>query len=96
MEICKKYWLKYQINKYGKFLLKEGIIEAKRRKKNIHIGLQGKLIVNEDPLERIYLPESDDGEIDISPIISLGAENNPKEARKYVVYSKMLNRMYRL
>ncbi len=93
MDICKKIWLKYQIDKYGKFLLEEGVEEAARRGKNIQIGLESKAIINDDIFENIYLPQNSKGHIDVSQILALGAENNPDEARRYVVYQKMLERL---
>lgn len=93
MDICKKIWLKYQIDKYGKFLLEKGVEEAARRGKNIQIGLESKAIINDDIFENIYLPKNSKGHIDVSQILALGAENNPDEARRYVVYQKMLERL---
>ncbi len=93
--ICKKIWLKYQINKYESFLKVEGIKEAARRGKNIQFGLEGRAIINDNILENIYLPQNGEGHINISKILALGAEGNQEEARKYIVYQKILERMER-
>lgn len=93
IRICKKIWLKYHIRKLEKFLLVEGMREAAKRRKNIQIGLECKAIINEDIFENIYLPQNSKGQIDISPILGLGAENNLGEARKYIIYQKILKRL---
>jgi len=95
MKLCKKIWLKYQIRKYEKFLLEEGIQEATNRGINIQFGLEGKAIISNNPFERIYLPQSEEGKTDISPILALGAERHQEEARKYLVYRRMLKRLER-
>ena len=95
MKFCKKYWLKYQIRKYERFLLEEGVQEAARSKRNILIGLESKAIISDDSTGRIYLPQNEQGQTEISRILALGAENHPEEARRYVVYQKMLRRLER-
>ncbi len=95
MKFCKKIWLKYQVRKYEKFLLEEGMREASSRGKNIQFGLEGKAIINENPFERVYLPQNEEGQTDISPILALGAEKHQEEARRYIVYQKMLKRLER-
>ncbi|MZQ49788.1 MAG: hypothetical protein GT598_12385 [Bacteroidales bacterium] len=67
--------------------------EAAKRRKNIQIGLDCKAMINEDIFENIYLPQNDKGQIDISPILGLGAENNLGAARKYIIYQNMLERL---
>ena len=93
MIICKKIWLKYQIRKYEKFLLEEGMQEAAHRGKNVQFGLEGKAVISYNPFERIYLPQNEEGKTDISPILALGAEKHQEEARRYIVYQKMLKRL---
>jgi hypothetical protein len=93
MKLIKKLWIKYQVRRYEKFLLKEGIKEAKNRNKNIQIGLESKLVINDDCFQRIYLPENERGQTDIAPILALGAENHPEEARKYLDYRKKLENL---
>ena len=93
MKFCKKIWLKYQIRKYERFLLEEGIREAANRGKNIQFGLEGKAVINENFFERIYLPQNEEGRTEISPILALGAEKHRDEARKYIIYQKMLKRL---
>ena len=68
--------LKYQIRKYEKILLVEGIREAKNRGKNIQFGLEGRVVINEDIFENIYLAQNERGQTDISLILALGAEVN--------------------
>jgi hypothetical protein len=92
IKFCKKIWLKHQIKKYNDFLLREGIREAHKRGKNLQFGLEGKAVVSENVFDNIYLPETENG-IDVSKILSIGAEIYPEEGRKYLVYSKMLNRL---
>jgi hypothetical protein len=75
-------------------LLKAGMEEAHRKGKNLRFGLEGKAIVNNDIFNTIYLPENEKG-IDTSQILSLGAEVYPEEGRKYLVYSRMLDRLER-
>ncbi len=94
MKFCKKLWLKYQIKRYNDILLKAGMEEAHRKGKNLRFGLEGKAIVNNDIFNTIYLPENEKG-IDTSQILSLGAEVYPEEGRKYLVYSRMLDRLER-
>jgi len=93
MKFCKKIWLRYQIRKYERFLLEEGMQEAINKRKNIQIGLEGKAVINENPTERIYLPQNEEGRTDISPILALGAEKHQYEARRYLIYQKMLKRL---
>lgn len=93
MKICKKLWLGYQIRKYGKFLLSRGIAEAYKRDKNLQIGLEERMIVNNDIFQNIYLPRGEFGKIDVSKLLNFGAENYPQEARRYIVYRKMLDRL---
>lgn len=95
MKLCKKIWLRYQITKYEKILYEEGIREAKRKGKNIQFGLEGRAVINDNILDTIYLPQNAAGQTDISPILALGAEGHPEEARRYVVYGKMLKRLER-
>lgn len=95
MKICKKIWLKYQIRKYEKLLQEEGMQEAANRRKNIQFGLEGKAVINNNPFERIYLPQNEEGQTDISPILALGAEKHQEGARRYIVYRKMLKRLER-
>ena len=95
MKICKKIWLKYQIRKYERFLLEEGMQEAVNRGKNIQFGLEGKAVISDNPFERIYLPQNEEGKTDISPILALGAERHKEEARRYIVYQRMLKRLER-
>lgn len=95
MKFCKKIWLSYQIRKYEKFLLEEGMQEAAARKKNVQFGLEGKAIISDDPFERIYLSQNEEGQTDISPILALGAEKHHEEARRYIIYQKMLKRLKR-
>ena len=95
MKLCKKLWLRYQISKSEKALLEEGMQEAKERGKNIQFGLEGRAVLNRNILETIYLPQNENGQIDISSLLSLGAESLPDEARRYVLYKKMLERMKR-
>jgi len=93
MKYFKKIWLKYQVKRYERILLDEGLKKAKEEGKNIQLGIEGKLIINEDPFSRVYLPDNPDEGVDVSPLLAMGAENNPEEARKYIVYRKMLDRM---
>ena len=93
MKLFKKIWLRYQVRKYEKFLLEEGIREARDKRQNIHFGIEDKLVINKDPFSRVYLPDNPDEGVDVSPLLAMGAENNPEEARKYIVYRKMLDRM---
>ena len=95
MKICKKIWLKYQIRKYERFLLEEGMQEAVNRGKNIQFGLEGKAVISDNPFERIYLRKNEEGKTDISPILALGAERHKEEARRYIVYQRMLKRLER-
>ena len=95
MKFCKKLWLKRQIKKYESFLLKAGVEEAKRRGKNIHMGLEGRAMINDDIYEMIYLDQNEEGQTLIAPLLALGAENNYEEGRKYYLYGKMLERMDR-
>jgi hypothetical protein len=95
MKFCRKIWLRYQVRKYEKFLLEEGMQEAAKRGKNIQFGLEGKAIINENPFERIYLLQNEEGQTDISPILALGAEKHQEEARRYIIYQKMLKRLQR-
>jgi len=95
MKMCKKLWLKYQIRRYEYFLMEEGMREAAKRRQNIQFGHEGKAVINEDPFERIYLQQNEQGQIDISPILALGAEHHQEEARKYLIYEKMLRRLKR-
>ena len=95
MIICKKIWLKYQIRKYERFLLERGMDEATSRGKNVQFGLGSKAVINNNPFERIYLPQNEEGKIDISPILVLGAERHQEEARRYIVYQRMLKRLER-
>ncbi len=95
MKSCKKYWLKYQIRKYENFLLKEGIREAKKTDKNIRLGLEETLRINDNPFSSIYLPKNENGKINISPLLNIGAKNNPEEARKYIIYQEILKRLER-
>jgi len=92
MEICKRYQLNKKIREYETFLLKAGIDEAKRRGKNIRFGLEGRAVINGDIYQTIHLSQDENG-LDISPILALGAENHPDEARRYYLYGKMLERM---
>lgn len=93
MKICKKIWLRSQIRKYESFLLEEGMREAAEREKNVQFGLEGKAVINDNPLERIYLSQDGEGKTDISPILALGAERHQEEARRYIIYQKMLKRL---
>jgi len=93
--LCKKLWLKHYIMKYEHFLLKKGIDEAYRRNENIRMGLDTRLVSNDDKFKSIYLHQNKLGQTNISPILALGAENHPEEARKYVTYGKMLERLNR-
>lgn len=93
MKFCKKIWLKYQVRKYERFLLEEGMQEAANRGKNIQFGLEGRAVINENLFERIYLSQNEEGRTDISPILALGAEKHQDEARKYIIYQKMLKRL---
>ena len=68
--------------------------EAHRRDKNLRFGLEGKAVVNDDIFNTIYLPENEKG-IDVSQIFSLGAEVFSKEGKRYLIYSKMLDRLER-
>lgn len=95
MKLCKKIMLRRYVRKYERFLLEEGIKESARRGKNIQFGLEDRAIISEDPYERVYLPQNEQGQTDISPILALGAENHPEEARKYLGYRKMLERLER-
>jgi len=95
MKVCKKIMLKYQIRKYEKILLVEGIREAKNRGKNIQFGLEGRVVINEDIFENIYLAQNERGQTDISLILALGAEVNYEAGRRYYLYGKMLQRMER-
>ncbi len=93
MKSCKKIWLKYHIKKYERFLLEEGMQEAANKGKNIQFGLEGKAIISDNPFERIYLPQNEEGRVNISPILALGAEIHQEEARRYIIYQKMLKRL---
>ena len=95
MKFCQKIWLKYHIRKYEKFLLEEGMRGAARMGKNIQFGLEGKAVINENQFENIYLSQDETGKTDISPILALGAKDHREEARKYIVYQKMLKRLKR-
>lgn len=95
MKICKKIWLKYQIRKYERILLEEGMQEAANRGKNVQFGLEGKAVINDNPFERIYLPQNEEGKTDMSPILALGAEKHQEEARRYIIYQKILKRSER-
>jgi len=95
MKFCKKYWLRYQIRKYENFLLKEGIKEAKKAGKNIRLGLEETLRINDDIFSSIYLPKNKKGKINISPLLHIGAKNNPEETRRYIIYQEMLERLVR-
>ena len=44
-------------------------------------------------MDQIYLPKNREGRTDISPILALGAERHQEEARRYIVYQKMLKRL---
>ena len=76
-------------------MLDEGIQEAAFRGKSIHIGLEKKMIINQDPFQRICLSQNQYGQTDISPLLALGAEENPEIAKRYCVYSRLLERMNR-
>lgn len=78
MNVCKKFWLIYQIKKHERFLIEEGF----RRLDVLHKPIT-------------YLEVNMGGKTDISPLVALGAEENPEEARKYVVYTRMLDRLKR-
>ena len=93
MKICKKICLRYLIEKYEDILIAEGVEEAATRKKNIQFGLKGKMIINDDVFENIYLTQNEIEQIDIGPILALGAEKNYDAGRKYTLYKKMLERM---
>ena len=93
MKICKRFWLKYQVKKYEKFLMTEGVREAYRRGKNIRLGLEETAEVSDNRLDNIYLPKDEDGMIDVRQLLALGAENYKDEARRYLIYRKMLSRM---
>ena len=69
--------LKHYIRKYESQLMQAGVMEAARRERNIQIGLEAKMIINPNPFERIYLPQNQEDQVDISPILALGAENLP-------------------
>ena len=89
----KKIGLRYQIKKYGVFLLREGLRELHNRGTNINLGLEGRAVARDDNLSYVYLRQNKNGQIDDRPIIALGIEKHQKEGRKYVVYSKMLTRL---
>jgi hypothetical protein len=95
MKFCKKLKLKRLIKKYESFLLREGVKEAKRRGKNIHMGLEGRAMINDDIYEMIYLNQNEKGQTLIAPLLALGAENRYEEGRKYFLYGEMLERMDR-
>jgi hypothetical protein len=94
MRVCKELWLKYQIRKYGNVLLKAGMKEAFRRGKNLRFGLEVRAMANDNVLNTIYLPENEKG-IDASQLMFLGIEAYPEEGRRYLVYSKILDRLQR-
>ena len=95
MKICRRIWLERNIKKYERFLIEAGVREAAERGINFQVGLEWKAIIgsNTDPFERIYLPVDKMGRTDVSPILALGAEKHPEEARRYTVYQKMLDRL---
>ena len=95
MKFCKRIWLRYHISKYERILMEEGIMEAARRGKNIQFGLEGRAVMNDNIVDTIYLPQNERGQTDISPILALGPKNKKDEARRYIVYQKMLARLER-
>ena len=95
MKICKKIWLRYQIRRYERFLLEEGMQEAANSGINIQFGLEEKLITNEGSSDIIYLQRNEVEQIDISQILALGTKKHQEEARRYIVYKKMLKRLDR-
>jgi hypothetical protein len=90
--IQEMYW-NHQSEKYRKILLKEGILEAGRRKLNLQLGIEAKFINvdNEDPLESLYLPQVEKGRIDITELVVLGAEAQPDLGEKWIYYENKLN-----
>lgn len=93
MNFLKRLYLTSQIRKNEKILLNEGIKTAKTLGKIIQIGGECPFEINNLPSDRIYLPQNSVGQIDISPLLVLGAENHPNEARRYISYERLLNRL---
>lgn len=89
MNIFKRLYLKYRVKKDEKFLLAEGIREARRQRLEIDLESGEKLTLN-DAQGKIYLPASKGGKIDVRSLIALAAENYPAITQRYLDNKKRL------
>ena len=89
MNQIKYLYLKWRINRDENFLLEEGIREAKKRKLEIDLGSEGTLSLD-NAEGSIYLQDREDGKVNSTELVALGAQNHPKVADRYLANKKQL------
>jgi hypothetical protein len=89
MNIFKRLYLKYRIRKDERFLLAEGIREARRQKLEIDLE-SGERLTFDDAQGKIYLPAAKGGKIDVRSLIALVADNYPTITQRYLDNKKKL------
>lgn len=86
----KRIYLRWKVRRDERFLLQEGLREA--HASGLEINVATEYII--DPKEKkggLYLPPEDNqGNVDITPLIQLGAKTHPKIARRWLENRKRL------
>lgn len=93
IDIYKLYWLRYQIKKYWKYLVAEGLDQVHRDGKNVQIGHVYKIISknNKNIFDNIYLPQVDDKHVSSMELLYMCARNLPEIAWKYAAYNRLFD-----
>lgn len=87
----RRIYLKWKVKRDERFLLQEGLRAA--HESGLEVNVATEYII--DPKEKkgsLYLPPEDhQGNVDITPLIQLGARGHPKVARRWLENRKRLD-----
>ena len=92
----KKIYLRWKIGRDQKILLEAGLREAQRQGLEINVATEYILgVPKSEKTGSLYLPPEDSrGNIDLTPILSLGVKENPDAARRWLRNRERLRPQY--